>query len=151
VYNLSLPTVYLGVCINERKATFALQQDRYYLYGNLRTQFQLLDRTQAVKPINTLGGGFIEAASAEPLPERAEAQTLPISLLLRANESTTKPNRTHWSGVLFAPMSLEPARRQSIKVDPAKGLDRKQIAPDCNARARVFSSGKAVININGTP
>jgi hypothetical protein len=59
------------------------------------------------EPINTLGGGFIEAASAEPLPERAEAQTLPISLLLRANESTTKLNRTHWSGVLFAPMSLE--------------------------------------------
>jgi hypothetical protein len=50
VYNLSLPTVYLGVCINESKATFALQQDRYYLYGNLRTQFQFLDWTQAVNP-----------------------------------------------------------------------------------------------------
>ena len=32
---------------------------------------------------------------------------LSLSLLLRANESTTKLNRTHWSGVLFAPMSLE--------------------------------------------
>jgi hypothetical protein len=38
---------------------------------------------------HVLGGGFIEAASAEPLPERAEAQTLPINLLLRANQSTT--------------------------------------------------------------
>jgi hypothetical protein len=50
-----------------------------------------LDLDAGGEPINTLGGGFIEAASAEPLPERAEAQTLPISLWLRANESTTLP------------------------------------------------------------
>jgi hypothetical protein len=41
--------------------------------------------------------------------------------------------------------------RQLIKVGPAKGLDRKQIAPACTARARVVSSGKAVMNMNGAP
>lgn len=78
MYNFNVPTLYLGVCINESKATFALQQNRYYLYGNLRTQFQFLDWMQAVNHTNTLGGGFIKAASAEPLSEPAEAQTLPI-------------------------------------------------------------------------
>ena len=40
--------------------------------------------------------------------------------------------------------------RQLIKVGPAKGLDRKQIAPAFSARARLVSSGKAVMNMNGT-
>jgi hypothetical protein len=66
-------------------------RNHYSPYGNLRAQFRFLDLDAGGEPINTLGGGFIEAASAEPLPERAEAQTLPISLWLRANESTTLP------------------------------------------------------------
>ena len=39
--------------------------------------------------------------------------------------------------------------RQLIKVGPAKGLDRKPIAPAFSARARLVSSGKAVMNMNG--
>src|SRR5258708_20187063 len=38
---------------------------------------------------------------------------------------------------------------QLIKTGPAKGLARKQMAPAFSARARTFSSGKAVIKING--
>jgi hypothetical protein len=46
------------------------------------------------------------------------------------------------------PSSATP--RQLIKVGPAKGLDRKQIAPVFSARARLVSSGKAVMKMNGT-
>jgi hypothetical protein len=45
------------------------------------------------------------------------------------------------------PLSATP--RQLIKVGPAKGLDRKQIAPAFTARARLISSGKAVMKMNG--
>jgi hypothetical protein len=55
----------------------------------------------------------------------------------------------HMSSSRRCPWRATP--RQSIKVGPAKGLDRKQIAPSCSARLRVVSSGKAVMNMNGTP
>src|ERR1700716_3155216 len=40
--------------------------------------------------------------------------------------------------------------RQLIKVGPAKGFARKQIAPAFSTRARTLSSGKAVMKMNGT-
>jgi hypothetical protein len=55
------------------------------------------------------------------------------------------------SRVLFAPPPSRAMPRHLIKVVPAKGLDRKQIAPAWSARARVVSSGKAVMNMNGAP
>jgi hypothetical protein len=55
----------------------------------------------------------------------------------------------HMSSSRRSPWRATP--RQSIKVGPAKGLDRKQIAPSCSARARVVSSGKAVMKMNGAP
>jgi hypothetical protein len=39
--------------------------------------------------------------------------------------------------------------RHWIKLGPAKGLPRKQIAPAFSARARTLSSGKAVMKMNG--
>ena len=39
--------------------------------------------------------------------------------------------------------------RHWIKVGPANGLPRKQIAPAFSARARTLSSGKAVMKMNG--
>jgi hypothetical protein len=40
--------------------------------------------------------------------------------------------------------------RYLINVGPEKGLARKQIAPAFSARARMLSSGKAVMKMNGT-
>ena len=55
----------------------------------------------------------------------------------------------HVSSSRRSPSSATP--RQLIKVVPPKGLGKKQIAPPCKARARVVLSGKAVMNMNGTP
>jgi hypothetical protein len=60
------------------------------------------------------------------------------------------PRRRSPSHVLAPPRCPSKAvSRQVIKVGPAKGLARKQIAPNFSARARTLSSGKAVIKING--
>ena len=55
----------------------------------------------------------------------------------------------HVSSSRRCPSSATPM--QLINVGPAKGLGKKQIAPACKARARVVSSGKAVMNMNGAP
>ena len=55
----------------------------------------------------------------------------------------------HVSSSRRCPSSATPT--QLIKVGPAKGLGRKQIAPACRARMRMVSLGKAVMSMNGTP
>src|SRR6266436_2384179 len=53
-------------------------------------------------------------------------------------------------GLLPSPCPCRAASRQLIKASPAKGFVRKQIAPAFKARARAFSTEKAVMKMNGT-
>ena len=59
----------------------------------------------------------------------------------------------------FSSAHVSSSRRSPLESDAkaldqcrsGEGLDRKQIAPAWSARARVVSSGKAVMNMNGAP
>ena len=48
------------------------------------------------------------------------------------------------------PCRCRAASRHLIKTPPSKGFDRKQIAPAFSALARMLSTGKAVMKMNGT-
>jgi hypothetical protein len=103
---------------------------------------------------HTISGRLWAAAAASPTATRDRARSAGDwrgaveSCFLRSDRLTIELT-AQVSSSRRCPSSATP--RQLIKVGPAKGLDRKQIAPACSARARVVSSGKAVMNMNGTP
>jgi hypothetical protein len=74
-----------------------------------------------------------------------------VSLRYRTDRRHSTAARTDSPSHVPAPPRCltRAASRHFIKVGPGKGLGRKQMAPAFSARARTFSSGKAVMKING--
>ena len=94
---------------------------------------------------------------AEPRPKNAAHAATQIAVIISRESLSAIPVigsgpcielTAHVSASPRCPSSAAP--RQFIKVGPAKGLDRKQVAPAFSACARLISLGKAVMKMNGT-
>ena len=92
-----------------------------------------MNACSTVAPVDAMAAAELGNA----LPPRSPSSTMRIFSSAHVSSPRRPPSRA--------------TPRHLINVGPAKGLDRKQIAPAWSARARVVSSGKAVMNMNGTP
>jgi hypothetical protein len=111
----------------------------------LSDQGERLDPTEVDSNVVLIWGGpYLGLAAGELAPGRLmafERAIVRVCTMLRRRSSSQVPAPPQ------CPSSA--VSRYWIKVGPANGLPRKQIAPAFSARARTLSSGKAVMKMNG--